>query len=96
MGQHTGRGPKGFKRSDERIKEEVCEMLSRDGSIDADDIVVEIQDRRLRGETIQTVASALGVSPSVVFKYAPGKADRKTGFLKKETGETEMKKHIGM
>ena len=53
----------------------------------ADDIVVEIQDRRLRGETIQTVASALGVSPSVVFKYAPGKADRKTGFLKKETGE---------
>lgn len=44
VGQHTGRGPKGFKRSDERIKEEVCEMLSRDGSIDADDIDVEVKE----------------------------------------------------
>lgn len=40
----SGRGPKGFKRSDERIKEEVCEMLTRNHSIDADDIDVEVKD----------------------------------------------------
>lgn len=39
-----GRGPRNFKRSDERIKEEVCEMLTRHSSIDAEDIDVEVRD----------------------------------------------------
>lgn len=43
-GQFTGKGPKGYTRSDERIKEEVCEALSRHGEIDASDIEVEVQD----------------------------------------------------
>lgn len=38
-----GKGPKGFKRSDERIKEEVCEALYRDHSIDASEIDVAVQ-----------------------------------------------------
>ena len=36
-----GRGPKGYSRSDERIKEEICERLSQDPRIDASDISVE-------------------------------------------------------
>jgi osmotically-inducible protein OsmY len=40
----AGRGPKGYKRSDDRIKEDVSEMLSRDHNVDASDIEVEVKD----------------------------------------------------
>lgn len=43
-GQFSGKGPKGFKRSDDRIKEEVCEMLTMDPSIDASDIEIEVKE----------------------------------------------------
>lgn len=38
-----GKGPKGYVRSDERIHEEVCELLS-DGHLDASDIDVSVKD----------------------------------------------------
>jgi osmotically-inducible protein OsmY len=41
-GQHTGRGPKGYSRSDERIREDVSEALANDGELDASEIEVEI------------------------------------------------------
>lgn len=43
-GRYAGMGPKGFKRTDERIKEEVSEMLTRDSHIDARDIEVKVKD----------------------------------------------------
>lgn len=43
-GEFAGRGPKGYKRSDDRIKEDVCEMLTRDPSIDAENIEIEVRD----------------------------------------------------
>lgn len=39
-----GKGPKGYKRSDDRIKEDVCETLARDHRIDASDIEVTVED----------------------------------------------------
>jgi hypothetical protein len=39
---HAGKGPKGWKRSDERIKEEVCEELARHPEIDAGEIEVSV------------------------------------------------------
>ncbi|MEN0059920.1 MAG: hypothetical protein AAGB31_13860, partial [Bdellovibrio sp.] len=42
-GQFYGRGPRSFKRSDDRVKEEVCEMLTRHSAIDAADIEVEVK-----------------------------------------------------
>ena len=39
-GRFTGKGPKGYKRSDDRIKEDVSEALSRDGDLDASEIEV--------------------------------------------------------
>lgn len=39
-----GKGPKGFKRSDEKIKEDVCEALYHDHSVDASDIEVNVKD----------------------------------------------------
>lgn len=39
-----GRGPRGYKRSDERIREDVCERLTDDDYLDASDIEVTVKD----------------------------------------------------
>lgn len=41
-GPHAGRGPRGYQRSDERIREDVCERLTQHGEIDARDIDVRV------------------------------------------------------
>jgi hypothetical protein len=43
-GRHAGRGPKGYQRSDERLKEEVCERLTAHADIDASEIEVSVQN----------------------------------------------------
>jgi hypothetical protein len=49
---HKGKGPKGYKRSDERIREEVCQALTDDEVIDASRIEVKVLDAEvtLNGE----------------------------------------------
>jgi osmotically-inducible protein OsmY len=42
QGQHTGKGPKGYQRSDERILEEANDCLTRDGDIDATNVEVQV------------------------------------------------------
>ncbi len=39
---HRGRGPKGYTRSDDRIREDVSDALSDDPSVDASDISVSV------------------------------------------------------
>jgi hypothetical protein len=39
---YRGRGPKNYRRSDERIHEEVCERLALDHDVDASDIEVNV------------------------------------------------------
>lgn len=41
---HVGKGPKGWQRSDERIREEVNEALARHAEIDASDLEVQVQN----------------------------------------------------
>jgi len=41
---HSGRGPAGYTRSDERICENVCDVLTDDRSVDARGIQVTVQD----------------------------------------------------
>lgn len=41
---NRGRGPRGYKRSDESIYEDVCVMLSRSPAIDASEIEVSVKD----------------------------------------------------
>jgi hypothetical protein len=43
-GSHRGRGPKGYRRSDQRIHEDVCERLTEDRFIDASNIEVVVKD----------------------------------------------------
>lgn len=43
-GAFAGKGPKGWKRSDERIREDVCEALAYHPYIDASDVEVAVAD----------------------------------------------------
>jgi osmotically-inducible protein OsmY len=42
QGQHSGRGPKGYRRGDERILEDINEQLTHHSEIDAGDIEVKV------------------------------------------------------
>lgn len=42
-----GVGPKNYARSDDRIREDVCDEISDDGEIDARDIDIEVKDREV-------------------------------------------------
>ncbi|HYG97658.1 MAG TPA: BON domain-containing protein [Terriglobales bacterium] len=47
-GRFTGVGPKGYKRSDERIREDVCERLMQHPDVDASDIEVAVEHGEVR------------------------------------------------
>ncbi|WP_421693915.1 BON domain-containing protein [Aestuariivirga sp.] len=42
MDEHRGRGPKGYTRSDDRIREDVNDRLTEDGWVDASEIEVQV------------------------------------------------------
>jgi uncharacterized protein (DUF2267 family)/osmotically-inducible protein OsmY len=44
FGQHRGRGPKSYARSDDRIREDVCDRLTDDPNIDASQIEVSVSN----------------------------------------------------
>ena len=48
---YRGRGPKGYTRSDERLRETICERLTDDPRIDASEIEIDVQEQKvtLRG-----------------------------------------------
>ena len=43
-GRHRGRGPKGYRRSDDRIREDVSDRLTDDPWLDASSVEVEVND----------------------------------------------------
>ncbi len=71
-GPHRGRGPSGYQRSDERIRELVCESLADDDQIDATHIEVAVnhgevtlsgtvEDRRAKRDAEDCAWSVSGV-----------------------------------
>jgi hypothetical protein len=71
-GPHRGKGPVGYRRSDERIHELVCEALAEDDQLDASGIEVSVtnsdvrlsgvvEDRRARFEAEDCAYSVSGV-----------------------------------
>lgn len=65
---HAGKGPINFQRSDERIHEQVCQMLTDHDEIDASQIHVEVKD----GEVT--------LSGSVLDRAMKRTADEVTGY----------------
>jgi hypothetical protein len=45
---HRGRGPKGYERSDERLREIICERLTDDPWIDASEVTIEVNNKTVR------------------------------------------------
>src|SRR5262245_25414956 len=41
-GPYSGRGPRGYRRSDERIREDICDRLCEHGGIDASNVEVQV------------------------------------------------------
>jgi osmotically-inducible protein OsmY len=71
QGMHRGKGPKNYQRSDERLKEMLCERLREDPHIDASEVTVNVQggritlegsvDSRQAKNAIEEVADQLGI-----------------------------------
>jgi osmotically-inducible protein OsmY len=70
MGEHRGKGPKGYQRSDERTKELLCERLREDPHIDPSEVTITVQggkitlegtvDSRQTKNAIEEVAEQFG------------------------------------
>ena len=82
-----GRGPKGYKRSDDRIKEDVCETLARDPRIDASDIEVNVEDAMVTlSGTVES--REINRAAEMVIENLSGVADVKNDIKVKKSGET--------
>ena len=64
-GQHQGRGPKGYTRCDDRIREDVNDRLSDDRFVDVSEIEVTVSSRRC------SYSAACRLCPGLRYK-APG------------------------
>jgi hypothetical protein len=71
-GEFYGRGPRGYTRSDDRIREDVCDRLSEHGGIDAADVEVKVDEgevtlegtvrsRRMKHDIENVASTVLGV-----------------------------------
>lgn len=68
---HRGKGPKGYRRSDDRIREDVCDCLTDDPMLDAGEIDVQVKD----GE----VTLSGTVSDRLAKRHAEDMIERVTG-----------------
>lgn len=94
-----GRGPKGYRRSDERIREEICDRLMTHPDVDASDIDVvvargivtltgEVDDRHQKRIAEYIAEDALGVDD------VQNDLKVRHGFWATVTGERAMEKQI--
>lgn len=72
-GRYTGRGPRGYQRSDERIRENVCDVLLESAHVDASGFDVQVSggevtlegtvpDRRMKRAAEDLVERVVGVA----------------------------------
>lgn len=82
-----GKGPKGWKRSDERIQEDICERLSDDHEIDASDISVSTRDGVV---TLEGSVSHRAIKHRVedIVEQCSGVADIRNNIAVKRAGQT--------
>ena len=90
-GRFTGKGPKGYQRSDDRIREDVSDALERDGELDASDVEVivaggevtlegTVPDRRSKRRAEDLIEDLPGVK-EVHNRLRVKKADESKGGL---------------
>jgi osmotically-inducible protein OsmY len=110
-GGFSGRGPKGYQRSDERIREEVCDRLMADDWIDASDIEVTVEqgevklagivrDRQAKRRAEDVAEDVMGVRDvmnEVRVEDRRGTADRptETGSRRSTTARSSSEQPTG-
>jgi osmotically-inducible protein OsmY len=89
-GRFAGRGPKGYQRSDERLREEICDRLTAHPDVDASDVSVEVKngevtlegsvpDRRSKRSAEDCVEEISGVRQVHVRLRVESKSDAERG-----------------
>ncbi len=101
QGQHRGKGPKGYQRSDDRLKEIICERLADDPDIDASEISVSVSggrvtlegsvDSRRTKNLAEDVAEQFGIEVHNNLRVQRADAGRGAG-LTGENNETSKSK----
>ncbi len=101
-GQFSGRGPKGYRRSDDRIKEDINERLTHDPEIDAWEIEVQVtsgeviltgtvDDRNAKRRAEDIAESISGVKDvQNQIRVKKGDEDRGSDFKKDSTFSSEL------
>jgi osmotically-inducible protein OsmY len=101
-GQFSGRGPKGYRRSDERIQEDINERLTQDPDIDAWEIEVQVQsgeviltgtvDDRQTKHRVEDIAEAVSGVKDVQnqIRVKKGDEDQSSEFKKGSTYSSEL------
>jgi osmotically-inducible protein OsmY len=92
-GGFSGRGPKGYRRSDERIREDVCDRLADDPRIDASDVEVTVnqgevilsgtihsrQEKRTSEDLIETISGVRDIQNNLRVSRWQGPQDTGAG-----------------
>lgn len=101
-GQFSGRGPKGYRRSDDRIQEDINERLTHDPDIDAWEIEVQVSngevtltgtvDDRNAKRRAEDIAEAISGVKDVQnqIRVKKGEEDRGSNFKKDSTFSSEL------
>lgn len=100
-GSHAGRGPKGYRRSDERIREDVNDRLTWNADLDASDIEVRViegevtltgvvEDRRAKRLAEDLVEDVFGVHD------VQNQLKIRHGFLAGLTGEKADEREVAV
>jgi hypothetical protein len=103
QGQHTGRGPRNYKRNDSRIEEDVCERLTENGSLDATDIEVTVQNgevtlkgnvenrqaKRLAEEIAEAVSGVKDVTNQIKVQQQSKNESKNNEGERRESGPTD-------
>jgi len=90
---HAGKGPKGYRRSDDRIREDVCEALSSHPEIDASDMEVDVKDgvviftgsvesrlvKRMAEDLIENIPGVADVRNELYFTNGPVLSPKSNG-----------------
>lgn len=98
VSNHAGRGPKGYKRSDDRIREDVCEALTIHPGIDASDMEVTVKDgvvtfkgsvesrliKRMAEDLIENIPGVADVRNELYFTNGPVVAPKVNGNGKRK------------
>ncbi len=107
QGRYAGRGPKGYQRSDERIREDVCERLAQHPEIDAGEIEIQVksgevtltgtvnrrEEKRMAEDVAESVSGAKDVHNQLRVQSQSEMAGQGTqsGQSKRESGTHQTK-----